>query len=438
MSTPTAADPLAPSYTDAVNRKNLALLIQLRWIAICGQIATILVVHFGFQIPLPLERMGLVLLALTALNLFSHFWLQRHVQPANRTLFIALLMDVGAFTAQLYLSGGIENPFISLYLLQITLAALLLNTASSWTLVAAACVSFAGLTRFFEPLQIGSRAIAGLGLYAIGTFVSFMLVAALLAMFVARVKRNLRERDTRLSELKQQTTEEEYIVRLGLLASGAAHELGTPLASVAVILGDWRHMPEITRHPHLVQELDEMQAAVHRCKNILSGILLSAGEARGEAPAVTTLHRLLDDITHEWSAGRPAGTLQYHAGHSALGDDIPIVSDPMLRQAMVNLLDNAYEASPEWIRLNVERRADLLRFEVADLGPGFAPAILENFGKPYNSTRSRPGAGLGLFLVVNVIRKLGGGVSARNRPEGGATVTIELPLKTLRYSEGGR
>lgn len=223
------------------------------------------------------------------------------------------------------------------------------------------------------------------------------------------------------------------MVRVGLLASGAAHELGTPLAAVSVILGDWRHLPQVSGDPQMRQELGQMEAALARCKNILGDILRSAGEARGEAPAVTTLHQFFDDLTREWSAARAGSPLEFHAGSGALGENESIVSDITLKQAVTNLLDNAYEASPSWVRLYAERRGDLLRVEVQDLGPGFPATMLENLGKPYQSTRTRPGAGMGLFLVVNVIRKLGGVVQARNRAEGGAIVTIELPLGALRY-----
>jgi len=203
---------------------------------------------------------------------------------------------------------------------------------------------------------------------------------------------------------------------------------------VSVILGDWRRMPQIAGDPQMVQEMDQMQAALARCKSILSGILRSAGEARGESPAVTTLHQFFDDLVREWSAERTGSPLEFHAGSGALGENMSIVSDVTLKQTVTNLLDNAYEVSPKWVRLYAERRGDLLRVEVQDLGPGFPAEMLANLGKPYQSTRSRPGAGLGLFLVVNVIRKLGGTVTARNRPEGGATVTVELPLAALRYS----
>jgi two-component system sensor histidine kinase RegB len=348
-----------------------------------------------------------------------------------------LLLDVAALTVQLYFSGGATNPFTALYLLQIALAAVLLPGRGAWLIVVVTCVAFVGLIGINQPLAV-QPPTSLLRLHILGMFVCFVLGAVLLVVFISRMSRNLQERDTYLVELKRRAAEEDHIVRIGLLASGAAHELGTPLASVSVILGDWRRMPEIAQHPEMLEELLEMQAAIRRCKNILSGILLSAGEARGEAPVVTSLHRFLDEIARDWSDGRPSGTLQYHAGSGALGEDMKIVSDPALKQVVTNLLDNAFEVSPGWVRLNAERRGDMLRIEVLDLGPGFTPEMLENFGKPYHSTKGRRGGGLGLFLVVNVIRKLGGSVSAHNRQPGGATVTVELPLAALEYREKDR
>jgi two-component system sensor histidine kinase RegB len=418
-------------HADAANRKNLALLIQLRWIALVGQVATIVLAQFFFGIPLPVESMAVALGVLLALNLASYAWWRTHSHVSSRTLLVALLVDVAALAAQLYFSGGIYNPFVWLFLLQVTLAALLLSAASAWLVVAAVGACFVALVRFHMPLELPAGNYVEL--HAIGSFLCLVIVVVLLVLVVTRAVRNLRERDVSLAELRRVAEEEDHVVRVGLLASGAAHELGTPLASVSVILGDWRRMPQIASDPAMVQEMDQMQAALARCKHILSGILRSAGEARGEAPAVTRLHRFFDDLVKEWSAERPAGTLQFHAGSGSLGEDMSIVSDATLKQTVTNLLDNAYEVSPKWVRLYAERRGDLLRVEVQDLGPGFPSEMLENLGKPYQSTRSRPGAGLGLFLVVNVIRKFGGTVTAHNRPEGGATVTVELPLAALRY-----
>jgi two-component system sensor histidine kinase RegB len=195
-----------------------------------------------------------------------------------------------------------------------------------------------------------------------------------------------------------------------------------------VILGDWQHMQPFAAEPELRQEIEEMQAQVARCKAIVSGILLSAGEARGEAAVQTTLHRFLDALVEEWRASRPVEALAYD---NAFGADVAIVSDAALKQTVHNLLDNALEASPGWVGLEVRRDGDWLSLTVNDAGPGFAPEMLAQVGKPYQSTKGRPGGGLGLFLVVNVARTLGGSVSARNRPEGGACVNLRLPLAAI-------
>lgn len=239
---------------------------------------------------------------------------------------------------------------------------------------------------------------------------------------------NLRERDARLAAARRRRVEEEHIVRMGLLASGAAHELGTPLSTLAVILGDWQHDKRLTSNAALKEDIAEMQTQVQRCKSIVSGILLSAGETRGEASVQTTVRKFVDALAEEWRSTRTIPQFDYD---NDFGTDTPMVSDTTLKQMVFNVLDNARDASPGWVRLAVTRNADALCMTVTDAGPGFAPDMLSKLGTPYQSSKNRPGGGLGLYLVLNVARTLGGSVEARNRPEGGAQVTIELPLASI-------
>ncbi len=430
-----------PQVPDAANRKNMVLLIQLRWIAVIGQIVTMAVVQAGIGIPLPLRAMSAVLGLLVLLNLASILWLRRRTVVGRRDLLLGLLLDVACQTAQLWLSGGDTNPFTALYLLQVTLGAVLLDGWRIWVVVALAFAGFTGLAVSYRPLVLPRTTTGDLfSLHLLGMLVCLTLDALLLVIFVTRITRNLRERDLRLAALKQHTVEETHIVRMGLLASGAAHELGTPLASLSVILGDWRRMPAIAADPDMTQELEEMQAAVRRCKAILTGILLSAGEARGEAPLVTTVSEFLLQLVHEWRAAHAATLLIYE---NNFPEDQPIISDSALKQVIFNVLENAFEAAPRRITLVADRGdapgtnrgadqpADMLMLQVRDEGPGFAPEMLAEFGKPYHSSKGRLGGGLGLFLVVNVVRKLGGSVSAHNHPLGGAVVTLNLPLTAL-------
>jgi two-component system sensor histidine kinase RegB len=414
---------------DATGRKNMQSLIQLRWIAVLGQIATIVTVHYVLGITLPLRYMLAVLAVLVAFNITSHARLRIRRDITNAEIFVALLVDVAMLTAQLYLSGGASNPFVFLYLLQVILAAVLLESWTTWTMVGVTGACFAGLATFGQPLDLPLDHARGLASpYLLGMLICFALNAALLVSFIHRISRNLRARDARLADLRQRAAEEEHVVRMGLLASGAAHELGTPLATLAVILGDWRHMAPFKADPELLQELDEMQAQVLRCKSIVSGILLSAGEARGDAPVETTVRNFLDDLVVEWRTTRPANNLVYD---NRFGQDLRIVSDSALKQMICNVLDNALEASPHWVRVDATRDDDMLIIDVTDDGPGFKSDMLNRIGKPYQSSKGRPGSGLGLFLVVNVARTLGGTVAARNRPQGGAVVTLALPLSAV-------
>ncbi len=421
-------------FSEATGRKNMQLLIQLRWIAVVGQIITIAVVHFLLGISLPLEPLLVVLGAITVFNLVSRLRWQVQQVVTEGELLLALLVDVGMLTLMLYFTGGAANPFAWLYLLQITLGAMLLTPQATWIMVIATTLCFAWLALLARPLPMPTHMDGGLANpYMQGMLVCFALNAGLLVTFIVRITRNLRQRDAHLADLRQRAAEEENIVRMGLLASGAAHELGTPLATLAVILGDWARLPTFTSDPELLEEVIEMQAQIQRCKAIVSGILMSAGEARGESSEETSICTFLDELVEEWRASRPVTSFVYD---NRFGQDVPVVSDSTLKQTICNILDNALEASPHHVSLEVERDADALRITVKDNGSGFPPEMLAQLGKPYQSSKGRPGRGMGLFLVVNVARTLGGRVTARNRVGGGAVVTLTLPLAAIALEEG--
>jgi two-component system, sensor histidine kinase RegB len=287
----------------------------------------------------------------------------------------------------------------------------------------------------YRPLPLAHfSAPARFRLQMAGEFASFVLDAGLLVVFLTRIARNLRTRDARLAALRQQAAEEDHIVRMGLLASGAAHELGTPLATLAVILNDWKHLPPFQTDPERLQEIEDMEAEVLRCKTIVNGILVSAGEDRGEAPVRTSVRVFVDGVVAEWRNTRAIGRFSFD---NRFGEDLPIVADPALKQVLFNVLDNAAEASPAWVGVDVRRMDGELVIRISDDGPGFSAEMLETFGKPYHSSKHRAGSGLGLFLVVNAVRKLGGGVVPRNRTGGGAEVTIRLPLSSLGVAAAG-
>jgi two-component system sensor histidine kinase RegB len=415
------------------DRRNLLQLVELRWLAVAGQLLTILIVHLLLHVPLPLREM-LSLLALLALfNGASRLRARLAWPVTSGELFAGLLVDVAVLTGQLHYSGGVSNPFVFVYLLQVALGSVLLRPRYVWALVVATTLAVVLLTFWSRPLALPGLGLAALSRdYLGGLLVCFVLDASLLVIFIGRISRNLRDRDAALANLRQRAAEEEHIVRMGLLASGAAHELGTPLATISVILGDWARMAPFAAEPELREDIEEMQRQVARCKQIVGGILTSAGETRGEAPVQTTLCAFLDALVEEWKNTRNAGLDFQRAGA-----DLPIISDTALQQMIGNVLDNALEAAPGApLAFRAEWDEDTLVLRVQDRGPGFPPEILERLGTPYQSSKGTPGRGLGLFLAFNVARTLGGRIAAHNVP-GGAEVTITLPLAALTR-EGGK
>ena len=416
--------------------KNLHLLIQLRWIAVIGQIFTIEVAHYALNLTLPTQEMLLVVACLGLFNVVSMLRWRTGRGVRNVELFLALLIDVAVLTVQLYLSGGTSNPFVFLYLLQIAVGAMLLRGGYIWTIVVITAVCFFVLANHHIDLPLAHDLIRGLASpYVLGLLVCFLINAVLIVVFITRIARTLRQRDARLATARQRATEEEHVVRMGLLASGAAHELGTPLSTMAVILGDWKRDPLISKDETLREEIAEMQIQVQRCKTIVSGILMSAGETRGEASTETTVCEFLDSLAAEWSRTRHVTTFVYD---NQFGTDSPMVSDATLQQMVFNVLDNARDASGHWVALIAERTESALVITVCDDGPGFAKEILAEFGKPYQSSKGRPGGGLGLYLAMNVARTLGGSVKARDRADRRAVGPVPLPRasRTLPDSHG--
>ncbi|QNE30699.1 HAMP domain-containing histidine kinase [Sphingomonas sp. NBWT7] len=434
METPLLAltrSPPAGPLADTAAAENMRQLIQLRWIAVAGQLFTILAVDLVLGVPLALVPMLGVVALLAFANLVSAALLARH-RVTNIELLLALFFDVGSLTAQLWLSGGASNPFISLYLLQVVLGAILLESWSVWVLVVVTALCYAALGLWGRALRYPADLVPLVGdLNALGAWISFGLTSVLLAMFVTRISRNLRARDAYVAALRQRAAEEDGIVRMGLFASGAAHELGTPLASLAVILSDWRRLPRIAADPELAGEVDEMQAEVQRCKAIVTDVLHSAGEPRGEAMESVVARDFLIDAAEEWRATQPSIPCAVTLDTS---DDAAVVAGPALRQAIWNLLDNAAEASPRGIAIGATCDVEELTIAVTDRGAGFASEQLAGVGKLYQSSKGA-GHGVGLFLASNVARRLGGRLEAHNRAGGGAEVRLVLPLAIRRRGD---
>lgn len=421
-------------YSTRANRRTLALLVRLRWLAVAGQALTIAVLHFGFGLRLPLLPMAAVLLTQCLLNLTSQSQARRGIPVTERGILALLLLDVLALAVQLGLSGGTTNPFISLFLLHIILGAMLSGARAAWVLTGFSALAWMVLSRVFLPLELPHDHGTGhdyghggdfLDLHLWGMFICFLLAAALMVWAITQIRDTLAERDTALAALRLQRSEEDHLVHIGLLASGAAHELGSPLATISVILGDWAQEPAIRQSPALDSDLAEVTTQLARCKSIITGVLASSGAARSEGATRGDPAVFFDQALRDWRALHPG---QAPAYRNDLAPGQTAILDLSLRQALFNLLENAETAGPGTGALHIFREGELVTLRVTDRGPGFAPEILAAPARPWNSTSAREGAGLGLFLCHNAARRFGGSLSLRNLSTGGAEAVMRLSL----------
>lgn len=411
-------------------RRNLALLVRLRWVAIAGQTLAILTTHFALGIAMPLVAMMAVLMLLVAVNLVARARSRRPAPVTHSVLTIEIAIDVLALTLLLFLSGGATNPFTSLFILQDIVAIVLLPPVEAGVILLISIVAGLVLLGFGEPLTLPARHEAGPGfddLTLVGTYLSFIICALLSAWFIMGIRANLNRRNEELARVQHQIDEESSVLRIGLLASTAAHDLGTPLTNLAVILDDWADLglpppDEMRRQAALMQE------AVQSCRATISRLLQAAGAARMEEATAQDVADFATQVAERWQADNRRLTVSVSDERKR---PCRIIADVLLRKALENLLDNAAEAGALTARITI--RSAGLRVEVAvcDDGPGFPTGLLASgptlFQSGHVGEEAPPSRGLGLVLVQSVLRRLGGDLKLSNGAEGGARAALLLP-----------
>ncbi len=407
---------------------DFAWLVRLRWIAVTGQLVTLVAVSRLPGLRLPLGPL-LVVVGLTALsNLALALWRRRHPQVPEAAIGAVLLLDVGLLTALLWLSGGPYNPFSFLYLVHVGLAAAILRPAFIWTIVVSAAAAFGSLFLLRSPpLMQGMDAAAHLRLHLHGMWVAFTVSAVTMAFFVGRVRRALVERDRALVEARERGVRAERLASLATLAAGAAHELSTPLGTIAVVARELERQLDGATVAGAADDARLIRDEVNRCRRILDHLVSDAGESAGEPFRSTDPE----------SVARAALDASPHGAsvriERAEGPRAPLISVPprALSQALRGLVDNAVEAAGPGghVVVQVGTEGDRRVFwEVADEGPGMDAEALARAGEPFFTTKAPGrGMGLGLFLARTLAERLGGELTIVSAPREGTRVRIGVP-----------
>lgn len=403
---------------------NLRRVLVLKNVALIGQTLAMMVVAYGLGMPLPFTVIALTLLAINVLT-----WLRLRVQwPVTEAeVFAQLLFDVAILSLLLYRAGGATNPFILLLLLPLTIAATTLSARYTWSMAAVVVACFSTLMFFHITLPHFHITYDGeFTLKSAGMVLGFALSAGIIVAFVVRMGNALRERERLLAETREALLRDQYIVGLGTFAVGAAHEIGTPLATMAVLAGELQR--EHRDCPDLAEKLRILREQVERCKAMLSGMLSSAGRERVESGYCVALDEYLRDLVQQWQHVRPGVGFKF--SWSSEQPAPGIMAQPTLSQAIINLLNNAADAGHEGLEMMARCDERVLKLSIYDHGQGVSAKMQDNTGRRVFSTKPE-GHGLGLFLTQAVVSRLGGVLRLFNRPEGGACAEVILPLDKL-------
>lgn len=406
--------------------ENLQRLLLLRLLVVLGPCVMLLWLRFGLTPPQPLPLwsiilfLGLMVLALVALRLR----VRRTASVSAWEWFAYWQLDVLALAMLLFFSGGASNPFVSLLLLPLIVTAALLPSGCVWAMAGVTVAVYTALMFYYLPLP-GMLSGHGPGFHAHlwGMWLVFVISALLIAGFVARLAAALRQRDREVARLREKALRDEQILTLGMFAAGTAHELGTPLSTIAVLARELEHAHGVD--VSLRDDLRTLRQQVEVCKSILGDLLKSADLAT-DREAAQALDVLLERTRHRWQLLRPQVPLRVScAGPSPL----PAIAAPQtIGQTLISLLNNAADACPKGVAL--AGRWDLRRviIEIRDQGPGLSPEAVDRAGEAFFSTKDG-GTGIGLLLANATLERLGGQVSLLRDPKGGACTRIDLPAR---------
>jgi two-component system, sensor histidine kinase RegB len=438
----TDTDVIIPERLGA-NTEGLRLrtLVRLRWLAVVGQSATVILVYEFLGFPLPIGHC-LALIALSAwVNILLAWRWRGGQQLGARPAALLLGYDIAQLAGLLFLTGGLQNPFAFLFLVPVTVSATTLPLG--WTIgigvfafLCATVLAFYHLPLPWEPsapLQLPSTYVAGM-------WTALASGAVFSAIYARRIAVEARQMSSALSATELVLAREQRLSALDGLAAAAAHELGTPLATIALVAKELKR--ELPSHESYNEDLDLLISQTARCREILSR-LSSREHAADEIFGQVKLTAMIEDLVAPLRGSDVAVRIDARADGQKPSVEPVFLRNPGIIYGLGNLLENAIDFAETDVFVLAHWNATTVTLVVTDDGPGFDDAIFDRLGDPFVTTRpgydvaadesaetgKRPGMGLGLFIAKTLLERSGASVQLFNRkqPEHGASISIKWP-----------
>lgn len=427
-----AAPPGAESAQPSASHdawQGLRLLALYRVLTPLFQAGTMIVVTDQFQLTLS-SRPVMILLAIEALLAIATHWrLRLNTRVGAVELQWHATVDIALFTAMLYFTGGPTNPFAPLYVLPVMIVAMALPPRRLWFTAVLTMACYIGLRDFHVPLSHPQGHGEVYKLHEDGMIVNYVLTSAMLVYFSTRLFASLRKHARQAGDAQEAQMRSESVAAIGALAAGSAHELGSPLSTVAIIAAELRH-----RYPQddvLQGDVSLIEQQLASCNRILACMANAGDERRAQSANGSQLDEFIESTVRRVQAVNSGATVLTQLDGPRPAPWIAV--EESLRQTIANVIHNAVRASPQHVQVAASWTPTRLEVTVTDRGPGFTPEALKTLGKGIARRRSSVGGGMGvgLLLGAETLHRLGGSLSLTNNACGGACVQMQVPLNSL-------
>ncbi|TFV77329.1 ActS/PrrB/RegB family redox-sensitive histidine kinase [Bradyrhizobium frederickii] len=428
----------ASSFRHAQRHIRLDTILRLRWLAVLGQLAAIFIVAQGLEFNVEIVPCVSIIALSAAVNL----GLQTAANPMQRLEPVQaaglLALNIVELAGLLYFTGGLQNPFSFLFLAPVLISATALPARFTFGLgvLAVACASV--LFFFHLPLPWDSDDPLVLPpIYLVGVWLSIVLAIGVTSLYSFQVTEEARKLADALAATELVLTREQHLTQLDGLAAAAAHELGTPLATIFLIS---RELEKTVKDASIAADLKTLREQTQRCRDILSKITQLS-------PTGAPFDRMkLSELIEEVVAPHRDFGVEIKVRIAVAVVTEPVGSrNPAILYGVGNIVENAVDFARTTVEVNAWWNKDIIELVISDDGPGIPPDILNRIGEPYLSRRrtvddgggERRGLGLGVFIARTLLERTGAKVSFTNRtfPEHGAVVQISWPRQRFETIE---
>ncbi|MDH3660458.1 MAG: ActS/PrrB/RegB family redox-sensitive histidine kinase [Alphaproteobacteria bacterium] len=402
-------------------RARLRTLALIRWVAIVGQAFTILLVDLSLEFDLPLAPLLLAVALSALINVYLELGFSASTRLTERAAFLLLTYDLLQLTFLLALTGGLQNPFSVLLIIPVTLSATILSlrTTVFLCIMVTACATLLGMLPSSLPWKDGGLTLPTL--YIAGVWIALVLSSVLIAAYAWRVADEARRLAAALSATQMALAREQQMSALGGLAAAAAHELGSPLATIAVTAKELAN--STPADSPMAEDIAELVSQSARCREILASLSKDRSADDHAAFTAVPLGSLLATLAESYRRQGITVTVEVEDLTDGARQEPSWAPTPELRHALGNLVDNAIQFAERSVLIRIRLHPDRLDIVIEDDGPGFSPEVLDLVGEPYISTRSAIGGlGLGVFIAQTLLARTGATLQFGNQSSGAQVI----------------